>query len=485
MSTSSSAPARSAARSARGSRATGTRCSSATPTPSTSPRSTSGGLRDRGPGRAVHGRGARPSRPDELPDGLGAVLLAVKSQHTAAALAAIAPRPRAGRLRRLAPERRQRAADRRRPSARSGRSARSSTSARTTSGRGGSSSAGAEPFYVGELDGRRERAGRAARARPRRRAERRTTSSAILWAKEAYGAMLFATAVSDLSIADALAEPRYRPLFVRLAREVLAAAPVARSRSTASTPTTSTARSSGSSSSTAARRRRTRASTATSRCASGRPRRRSSTDSTGRCVRRTLELIHEIEDGGARLRGREPRPARRVRAPARSGRRALNAVITMLPPGERGRRRAAARRRRSPSRTTSTSRGVVTTNASTVGVPPPAERDATVVAPPARRRRRAPLQDEPARVRGRQRQPGVRDDLQPARREPHVGRVEQRLGRARRGRRVRPRARHRHRRLDPHPGRVLRHRRAQADVRARSGRRASSRCLRRATTSAR
>ena len=38
--------------------------------------------------------------------------------------------------------------------------------------------------------------------------------------------MLFATAVSDLAIADALAEPRYRPVFVELAREVLRAAPV-------------------------------------------------------------------------------------------------------------------------------------------------------------------------------------------------------------------------------------------------------------------
>ena len=38
--------------------------------------------------------------------------------------------------------------------------------------------------------------------------------------------MLFATAVSDLAIADALAEPRYRTLFVRVAREVLGAAPV-------------------------------------------------------------------------------------------------------------------------------------------------------------------------------------------------------------------------------------------------------------------
>jgi 2-dehydropantoate 2-reductase len=47
-----------------------------------------------------------------------------------------------------------------------------------------------------------------------------------LWAKEAYGAMLFATAVSDLSIADALADPAYRPLYVALAGEVLASAPV-------------------------------------------------------------------------------------------------------------------------------------------------------------------------------------------------------------------------------------------------------------------
>jgi len=45
-----------------------------------------------------------------------------------------------------------------------------------------------------------------------------------LWSKEAYGAMLFATAVSDLTIADALGDPRYRPLMLGLAREVLAQA---------------------------------------------------------------------------------------------------------------------------------------------------------------------------------------------------------------------------------------------------------------------
>lgn len=47
-----------------------------------------------------------------------------------------------------------------------------------------------------------------------------------LWGKEAYGAMLWAGAVSDLSIADSLAHPRYRPLMVAVAQEVLAQAPV-------------------------------------------------------------------------------------------------------------------------------------------------------------------------------------------------------------------------------------------------------------------
>jgi 2-dehydropantoate 2-reductase len=45
-----------------------------------------------------------------------------------------------------------------------------------------------------------------------------------LWGKEAYGAMLFATALTDESIADALAMVAYRKLYVALAREVLAVA---------------------------------------------------------------------------------------------------------------------------------------------------------------------------------------------------------------------------------------------------------------------
>jgi 2-dehydropantoate 2-reductase len=47
-----------------------------------------------------------------------------------------------------------------------------------------------------------------------------------LWSKEAYGAMLFAGAVSPLSIAETLEDPRWRPLMLAIAREVLAQAPV-------------------------------------------------------------------------------------------------------------------------------------------------------------------------------------------------------------------------------------------------------------------
>jgi 2-dehydropantoate 2-reductase len=48
----------------------------------------------------------------------------------------------------------------------------------------------------------------------------------FLWGKEAYGAMLYTGAVSDLSIADSLEDPRWRPLMLGTAREVLAQAPV-------------------------------------------------------------------------------------------------------------------------------------------------------------------------------------------------------------------------------------------------------------------
>ncbi len=45
-----------------------------------------------------------------------------------------------------------------------------------------------------------------------------------LWGKEAYGAMLFATALTNESIADALAMPAYRGVYIALAQEILAVA---------------------------------------------------------------------------------------------------------------------------------------------------------------------------------------------------------------------------------------------------------------------
>ncbi|MGH7617467.1 MAG: ketopantoate reductase family protein, partial [Gemmatimonadaceae bacterium] len=45
-----------------------------------------------------------------------------------------------------------------------------------------------------------------------------------LWSKEAYGAMLFATALTNESIADALANLAHRELYVALVREILAVA---------------------------------------------------------------------------------------------------------------------------------------------------------------------------------------------------------------------------------------------------------------------
>lgn len=80
-------------------------------------------------------------------------------------------------------------------------------------------------FRIGEPDGPvTERVRRLAAALPY--AEATDSILGYLWAKEAYGALLFATAVSDLSIADALADPRYRDLWLGLAREVLDQAPV-------------------------------------------------------------------------------------------------------------------------------------------------------------------------------------------------------------------------------------------------------------------
>ena len=65
--------------------------------------------------------------------------------------------------------------------------------------------------------------------------------------------------------------------------------------------------------------------------------------------------------------------------------------------------------------------------------------------------------------------PRDRRHPQPARPVPDLRRLLGRLGRAGRGRRLRPRPGHRHRRVDPDPGRVLRGGRAQAQLRGAAG----------------
>jgi 2-dehydropantoate 2-reductase len=81
-------------------------------------------------------------------------------------------------------------------------------------------------FRVGELDGA------AITPRVRELAEQLPYAEATdnvlgyLWGKEAYGAMLWAGAVSDLPIAEHLVHPRYRPVMIAIAREVLDQAPV-------------------------------------------------------------------------------------------------------------------------------------------------------------------------------------------------------------------------------------------------------------------
>jgi 2-dehydropantoate 2-reductase len=81
-------------------------------------------------------------------------------------------------------------------------------------------------FRVGELDGGviTPRVRELAAALPY--AEPTDNVLGYLWGKEAYGAMLWAGAVSDLPIAEHLVHPAYRPVMIAIAREVLDQAPV-------------------------------------------------------------------------------------------------------------------------------------------------------------------------------------------------------------------------------------------------------------------
>jgi 2-dehydropantoate 2-reductase len=324
--------------------------------------------------------------PAELPDDLDAVLLAVKAHHTRAALEAVAPRlardgyvvslqngvnePLIGEL--VGPER--------------------VVGAVVNFGadvvapghilRGNRAS-----ILIGELDGRpSERV--AGLVRDIEDAEATDRILGFLWSKLAYGAMLIATAVSDLAIADALAEPRYRPLFVALARAVGAVAPVPLEPLDGLDPTDlegsldrlvafnrgSAKTHSGVYRDLAVRRRPTEV------AAILEPLLPSNTVLQGnaRLVSLTLELITAIEAGGRTCDRANLELLAAHERLERLG-RPLNAVLAPLPP--------AVRRRDGPLAGIPVAvkdnvdiEGSVTTNASAVGVPPPAAHDAPAVA---------------------------------------------------------------------------------------------------------
>src|SRR5471030_3093382 len=270
--------------------------------------------------------------PDGLPETLGAVLLAVKSQHTHQALEAVVPR--------LAPDgfvvSLQNGVNE--PLIASIVGEEHTVGAFVNFGAdylepGRIFVGGRGALYIGELDGQRsERLERLVRDLP----DAKETSNILgfLWAKEAYGAMLFATAVSDLSIADALAERRYRGVFVQLAREVLAAAPV----EVESFDGFDAGDLDGSVDRLVEFNRRsakTHSGIYRDLMVRGRPTEKAIlADLDGPLLRLTLELIGEIEEGRrtcevANLELLAAHERLQERSPA------LNAVITELPPGER------------------------------------------------------------------------------------------------------------------------------------------------------
>ena len=91
--------------------------------------------------------------------------------------------------------------------------------------------AGRGAVVVGEIDGRITERAKRLHALLLQFDDRAVLTNNVwgyLWGKLAYGAMLFATALTNESIADCLASPSHLPLFIALAREVLAVADRAR-----------------------------------------------------------------------------------------------------------------------------------------------------------------------------------------------------------------------------------------------------------------
>jgi 2-dehydropantoate 2-reductase len=332
------------------------------------------GLSIEGPVEELHVHG-RAVLPDELPDGLGTVLLAVKAHHTPAAMNAIAPRlAEDGCVVSLQnginePAIAAAVGEERVVGAFVNFGADYVAPGRVFLG-------GRGTFRIGELDGRQsERV--ATLVEQVEDAEATANVLGYLWAKQAYGALLFATAVSDLSIADALSDPGYRALFVALAAEVLDAAPVEPEAFDGFDP----ADLEGSIERLVAFNRRS-AKTHSGIYRDLARHRRTEVDAMlggidRPLVRQVTALIHAIEDGRRVCERANLALLAAYERLERHGAR-LNAVITVVEAPER----AAGGPLHGVAVAVKDNidmRGLVTTNASTVAVPPAAERDAEIV----------------------------------------------------------------------------------------------------------
>ena len=230
---------------------------------------------------------------------------------------------------------------------------------------------------IGELDGRRSERVAALVAAVE---DARETENVLgyLWGKMAYGAMLFGTAVSDLSIADALDEPAYRPLFTRLAQEALEAATATPEAFDGFDP----ADLDGSLQRLVEFNRRsakTHSGIYRDLAVRRRPTEVAMLDPIDRpLVRRTAELIHAIEDGRRVCERANLELLAAYERLEEWGPR-LNAVTAVIGAPDRA-ASGALHGCQVAVKDNMDVAGCVTTNASTVGTPPPATRDAEVVA---------------------------------------------------------------------------------------------------------
>jgi 2-dehydropantoate 2-reductase len=320
--------------------------------------------------------------PDELPDRLDGVLLAVKAHHTEQAMRLIAPRlSENGFVVSLQnginePLLAAAVGDGRTVGAFVNFGADRIAPGRILRGNRAA-------FMIGEPDGRSsERVERL--VADIADAHATTNLAGYLWSKEAYGAMLFATAVSDLSIADALEEPRYRPVYLALAREVLSHATAPPEPFDGFDPNDLE----GSIDRLVAFNRRS------AKTHSGVYRdlavlhRKSEVDAIltvadGPVLRHTVALVHAIEDGRRVCERANLELLATFERLSRLGAE-LNAVVTVVDVPDRA---AAGPLHAVPIAVKDNIdlRGLVTTNASTVAVPPPAAADAEI----ARRLREA------------------------------------------------------------------------------------------------